>query len=214
MHHLKRPFYLLNILKSIDGAPYPSVEAKNLVLDESSEGEPVKEPIQSGKYRKLVFRFLIKFVSTLISEAKVDVDLAIFMVSPDKVHLLGIDAFEGEQEADRLQGMVASINEIPQKYVVEILYIFFLAVFVRSTVKGKETHKISELTVDVSEYFQRGFGLKDHGLADQYLLGYVAQGNDFLCSKVEFNCVRVHEVVGLHQSIQELEGNVKFRVQL
>lgn len=136
------------------------------------------------------------------------------MVSPDQVHLFGVDALEGEQEADSLEGVVASINKISQKYVVEILYVLFLAVFVRSPIKGKETHQISELTVNVSEYFERGFRLKDHGLVYQYLLGYVAQGNDLLCSEVKFYGVRVHKVVGLHQGVQELEGNVKFRVQL
>ena len=110
------------------------MKAKNLVLNESSEGEPVKEPIKSGKDRKLVLRFLIKFISTLVPEAKVDVDLAILVVSPDQVHLLGVDALEGEQEADSLKGVVASINKISQKYVVKILYILFLAVFVRSTI--------------------------------------------------------------------------------
>jgi hypothetical protein len=93
------------------------------------------------------------------------------VIPADEVDLFGVDALQGQQETDGFQGVAASINEVSQEDVVEVLNILLLAVLVGSAVECEETHQISELAMDISKDLEGRLGLQDHGLAD----------DDFLC---------------------------------
>ncbi len=64
--------------------------------------------------------------------------------------------------------MTTSIHEITEEDIVKVLYILFLTVLMRASIKCKETHQICELAMDISEDFQRRLCLKDHGLTYDY----------------------------------------------
>lgn len=82
--------------------------------------------------------------------------------------------------------MTASIHKITQENVVEVLYVFFLTILMRTSIKSEETHQICELTMNISEYFQRRFSLKNHRLTNDYFLSQVAECDDLIGSKAHF----------------------------
>ena len=86
------------------------------------------------------------------------------MVSSDKMYLLGVNTFQGQQQADGFDRMATSVNKIPQKDIVEIFNVLSFSVLVRSSIKSKETHEISELSMNIPKNLQRRLGLKDHRL--------------------------------------------------
>ena len=77
------------------------------------------------------------------------------MVSSDEVDLLGVGDFESQEQADRLDGMVAPVDEIPQEYVIVVLDVLLFAVFMWGTIQSEESHQVGELSVNVAEYFER-----------------------------------------------------------
>jgi hypothetical protein len=135
------------------------------------------------------------------------------VVAADEVDLFGVDAFEGEEEADSLEGVAAAVHEIAQEDVVEVLDVFLFALFVGRAVEGEETHEVRELPVDVSEYLQGGFRLQDDRLAHDDLFRQVAEGNDLLRFEGHLEGLRVHEVVGLHEHVEVFDGDVHFVAQ-
>lgn len=80
----------------------------------------------------------------------------------------------------------------------------------RSSIIGEKCHKIRELPVNISKYFERRLGLKYVGLTSNNLFSKITQINDILGSKIDFQCFRVHKVVRLHQHIQIFMCNIHF----
>ena len=74
--------------------------------------------------------------------------------------------------------MVSSVHEVAQKDIIEVLNVALLSLFMRCTIKSKETHEIGKLAVNISKNFQRRLSLKDHRLAYNDLLSYIAQSYD------------------------------------
>lgn len=109
--------------------------------------------------------------------------------------------------------MASSIHKITQENVVEVLYIFFLPILMRTPIKSEETHQICELTMNISEYFQRRFCLKNHRLTDDYFLSQIAESDDLIRSKAHFQSLRISECLRLHQSIKEISSNVQLSIQ-
>ena len=70
------------------------MKAKYLFLCHSSQWKIIKQPVQSGEDGVLTFRLLIKFFSALISEAEIQIYLAILMVSSDQMDLFWVDNFQ------------------------------------------------------------------------------------------------------------------------
>lgn len=213
VHHLQRPADVLDVFQGVQRRPDPPVQAEYLVLDEGCEGEPVEElvdPIEDGP---LVFGVLLNLFCALVLEAEVDVDLAVLVVAPDEVDLLGVEALEGEQEADGFEGVAAAVHEVSQEDVVEVLNVLLFAVFVGSPIVGEEGHEVGELPVDVSEDLEGRLGLQDVGLADDDLLGQVAQIHDVLSPEADLECFCVHEVVGLQQHVEVFVGQVHLAAQ-
>jgi hypothetical protein len=75
------------------------------------------------------------------------------------MYLLWIETFKGKEEANCLERMTASIDEISEEDVIEILDIFFLTELMGGAVECEETHEICELSMDISKYFEWWFGL-------------------------------------------------------
>lgn len=189
------------------------MQAQYLVLDKGGEGQPVEEFVYPGENRVLAFGVLLYLLGTLVSEAEVYVDLAVLVVSANQMDLLGVNALESQQQADSLEGMTASVDEIPQENVVEVLNVLLLAVLVGGAVKGKERHKVSELPVNVSKYLKRRLSLQDHGLTDDYFLGQVAERDDLVGAEADLERLSVHVDCGLEQHIEEVGSHVHLAVQ-
>ena len=94
VHHLKRSIYLLNVLKSVQRGSDTAVQTEDLVLDESSQRQPVKQFVYAGEHRILTFRLLLDFLCTFIPEAKINVYLTVLVIATNEVHLLRVDAFK------------------------------------------------------------------------------------------------------------------------
>ena len=189
------------------------MQAQYLVLDKSGEGQPVEKLVDSGENRVLTFGVLLYLFRTLVSEAEIYVDLTVLVVSANEMHLLGVNALESQQQTDSLERVTASVHEIPQENVVEVLNVLLLPVLVGSAVKGKERHKVGELAVDVSENLKRRLCLQDHGLADDYLLGEVAERDDLVSAEVDLERLSVHVDGRLQQHIEEVGSHVHLAVQ-
>ena len=99
------------------------------------------------------------------------------MISSDEMNLLRIDTFESKQKADGLDGMITSVNKISKKDIIKILNIFFLSILMRSSIECKETHKISELPMNISKYLKRRLSLKNHRLTNNDLFCNIAKRN-------------------------------------
>jgi hypothetical protein len=56
------------------------------------------------------------------------------------MHLVRVKTFQSEKKADCLKRVAASIHEIAQEDVVEVLDILLLASLMGSSVKSEETH--------------------------------------------------------------------------
>lgn len=62
------------------------------------------------------------------------------MVPPDKMDLLGEECFQGKKQANSFEGMVASVNEITQKQVVEIFDVLLPAILKGGSIECEEAH--------------------------------------------------------------------------
>ena len=71
------------------------------------------------------------------------------MVAPDQVDVLGVQGFEGQEETNGFEGVTASVNEIPQEDVIEVLNVVLLAVQEGAPEHPEEVQKVGELAVDV-----------------------------------------------------------------
>lgn len=109
--------------------------------------------------------------------------------------------------------MAASIHKITKEDVVEVLDILFLTIFMWTAIESEETHQICELTMNISENFQRRFSLKDHGLTHDYFLSQVAKSDDLIRSKCHLQCLRISKCLWLHQSIEEKGSNIHLSIQ-
>lgn len=204
VHDLEGAADLLDVLEGVEGGADAAVQAEDLVLDEGSQGQPVEQLVDAGEDRVLALGLLLDLLCALVPEAEVDVDLAVLVVAADEVDLFGVDALEGQQEADGLEGVAAPVHEVPQEDVVEVLDVLLLAVLVRRAVEREETHQVGELSVDVPEDLERRLGLQDHRLVYDDLLCEVAEGDDLVSLEGYLQRLCVHVDCGLQQHVQEV----------
>lgn len=66
------------------------------------------------------------------------------------------ECFQSKKQADSFEGMVASVNEITQKQVVEVFNVLLPAILEGRPIESKEAHQVRVLAVNITEYFERG----------------------------------------------------------
>jgi hypothetical protein len=178
------------------------MKAEDFILNGGSQWEPVKESIDSIKNRVLILGFFFtNFIGTFVSETKVDINLAVLMISSDEMNLFRVDALKGQEEANGFKGVASSINEISKKNVVIVLDIFFLSIFMWRSIQLKETHQVSKLAMNVSEYFQRSLWGQNHRLVYNHFFCHVAQMVDVLGLKVNIYRLCIHELFWLQKLV-------------
>ena len=150
MNNVERSLDLLNLIKAKEGAADAAMQAHYLVVNDSRKGKPIKELIDLVEYRVDVGGFLTKAAAALLSEAECIVNPLVLVVASEQVNLIWELYLEGHQEADRLEGVHATIDIITEEQVVVTLNI---AVIVRVAPKIEESHQILILSVDIAEHF-------------------------------------------------------------
>ena len=96
--------------------------------------------------------------STLLSKTKIPIDVAVFMVSSKQENLFRVFELESHQQADYLKTLAASVHIVSKEEVVKATYVTCLT---RGLPQIKEAHKIAVVTVNISEYFDRGLQVLD-----------------------------------------------------
>ena len=96
-----------DVIEGIDAWRETSVETEDLVVDKGCEGEVVKEVGEVLPYVGVAV-----FPKTFIVEAIHLCDLARFVIATEDGDALRVSDFEGDEESDSFDGIVASINII------------------------------------------------------------------------------------------------------
>lgn len=96
-----------DVVEGIDTWGEASVEAENLVVDESGQGKVIKEIGEVLPYVGVAV-----LAETFVVEAVDLSDLAGFVVSSQNRDSLGISDLEGDKEGDGLNGVISTINVI------------------------------------------------------------------------------------------------------
>ena len=111
--------------------------------------------VHDGCYRQAVKTVCERFPQlnvvssfTLIIKSIDPIDAGTLVVSSEKKEVLRILDFVGQQEADRLQGLLAPVHIVPEKQIV--------ALWRKATI-FKQTEQIIVLPVDVTTYLEWWF---------------------------------------------------------
>lgn len=112
MVDLQRPLNIRNVIDRLDRRANPPVQTQYLILNDRSQRQPIKQPVHSPEDGGFVLGVFHAFLGTLITETEAAVDLVVLVVASDEVDLFGEEGFEGEQEADGLEGVAATVHEI------------------------------------------------------------------------------------------------------
>ena len=140
------------------------------IIDASSKGQVLEEVVHLLEDTRCVVDVFAEPLFAFMTEAKILVDVAIFMVPAKKEYLQRIFELEGEQEADDLETLAADIHVVAQEEVVQPADVATFRLVRRSFPEVKEPHQVVVVSVDVAENFGRriefdnsGLGLEDVG---------------------------------------------------
>lgn len=92
----------VNLLNVSQRGADAAMQAQDLILDHCCQGHSLEHPVDPPEDRVLVVPVLLAFELTLVREPEPLVGLDVLVVAADQMNLLGVHAFEGEQEADCL----------------------------------------------------------------------------------------------------------------
>lgn len=102
------PVESANVVKGVDRRTETAVKAEDLILNQGSKGEVVKE------VREILPDISVAiFPQTLVVEAIDLCDLARLVVSTQDRDALGVADFESNKESDGLDGVVPTVNVVP-----------------------------------------------------------------------------------------------------
>ena len=108
MGHLLDPVQGPDVIQGVDARGQATVKAEDLVLDESGQGEKVKEVCEVLPHVGIAI-----FPKTLIVETVDLGDLSRFVVSSEDSDALGVSDFESDEKSDGFDRVVATVDIIP-----------------------------------------------------------------------------------------------------
>jgi len=112
---------------------------------------------------------------TLIVESVNTVDAGALVVSTENEEVLWVLDLVGEEEADGLETLLATVDIVPEEEVIRLG---------REAAVLEEAQKVVVLPVNVSANLDGGLKLEEDGLADENLTGLGAQELDFVLGQV------------------------------
>ena len=163
--HLLLSVYGLDLVEGVDVRREASVNAKYLLVDQSSQGQEIE-------YFSAVAPHVDRAVlaQTLIVKAVDLRDLPALVVASDQRDVLGVPHFESQQQQERLDRVEAPVHEVPHEEVVGSRTV--VAHF-------EQLHQVVELPVDVAADGDGSVDRLDVGLFNQNVFRIVAQVSDF-----------------------------------
>lgn len=99
--------------------------------------------------RSVIYVF-VEAALTLLTQAQVAVDVAVFVVSSQHEDLLGVLELQSHQKANDLQALATLVNVVAQEQVVKTIDI---AVLARGSPNVEEAHQVNVVAVDVTKNF-------------------------------------------------------------
>jgi len=166
-----------DVVKSINAGRQTAVKTENLVVDESSQGQVVKEVGEVFPHVGIAI-----LAQTLVVKTIHLCDLTRLMIATEDGDALGVSNLESDQESDSLNGVVATVNVVTHKEIV--------CVWIRSP-DLEEFHQVVELTVNIAAHSNGAF----HWLHVRFLL------EDFSGLFAESLHVSLAELLAVHKAL-------------
>lgn len=133
-----------------------------LIENDGTERHPLEQVVHLLEHGARLFDIFVETLSALLTEAKILVDIAVLVVTTEHENLPRILQLESKEQADDLERLGASINVVTKEDVIETADV---ASLLRRAPDIEESHQVSIVTVDVSEYLRRRLQVLDeHGL--------------------------------------------------
>ena len=104
-----------NLIKRDKGGADASMETDDLFFDDCAERQPVEQVVDLIEHGVRLGRVFPQSVAALLGEPERIVDPLVFVVSSEKMDLLGVLDLQSHQEADRLQGVASSVNVVTKE---------------------------------------------------------------------------------------------------
>lgn len=118
MDYLEGSHDIIDLFESLETGADSSMNTKNLVIDDSDQGEVLKHVVDDVEDRSWGIGVFLKSSLAFVQKAKIRVDPFVLVVSPKKVNLVREFDLKSHQETDRLEGVVPSIDIVSQEDVV------------------------------------------------------------------------------------------------
>mmetsp|Transcript_2978 Transcript_2978/g.5622 ORF Transcript_2978/g.5622 Transcript_2978/m.5622 type:complete len:332 (+) Transcript_2978:1011-2006(+) len=126
------------LIQGVDAGAEPPVHCEYLVLDDGREGEVIE---YLGAVPPDVDAAV--FAEALVVKSVDLGDLAGFVIAPDERDAVGVADFEGEEEEEGFDGVVAAVDEVAEE---EVVFVGGVAAHF------EEFDEVVELAVDVAAY--------------------------------------------------------------
>ena len=152
---LKWTLNLLNVFDFLNGRADTCVNAEDFVVgaavvNDAGERHVLKHVIQAVEHTRSVIYVFVEAALTLLTQAQVAVDVAVFVVSSQHEDLLGVLELQSHQKANDLQALATLVDVVAQEQVVKTIDI---AVLARGSPNVEETHQVNVVAVDVTKNF-------------------------------------------------------------
>ena len=145
-----------DLVHGLEGGAQPAVHAEDLLVDDCGDGEAVETLSESAPEPHRVATL------ALLVEAVDAVDGRRLVVPAEKEEVLGVLDLVGEQKADCLDALFASVNIVAEEEIVGLGWV---------TAVVEKAEKVRVLPVDVAADLDRRLELEKNGLLHEDLAG-------------------------------------------
>ena len=181
VRNLGRPVDLLYFLEGLQVGTQPPVHAQDLGLHQGGDGDAVEAADEP-----LVQPVAVPPLA-LVVEAVDLVHVLALVVAPQQEEVVGVLQLEGEQQADRLDGLLAPVDVVPQEQVVALR---------RGPADVEQVAQVAELAVDVAHYLDGRPELQQAALPQEGGPAFRDEVADFGLRQQlvrDFRCRRLHQ---------------------
>lgn len=142
-----------------------------LVSDDSAERHPLKQVVHLLEDTLRIIDVLIESLCAFLAESEEPVHITVFMIASEEEDLSWVFQLEGEEKANHLETLTATVDVISQENIIEAANV---ARLLWRPPNVKETHQAIVVAVNVAKYLDRGLQLLDeHRLLLEHLHDFV-----------------------------------------
>uniref|UniRef100_A0A6B2LC98 Uncharacterized protein n=1 Tax=Arcella intermedia TaxID=1963864 RepID=A0A6B2LC98_9EUKA len=165
IRNLSRPNNPPNLLQSLQIRRKPTMNTKNLILNNRTKRQTIKTIIKQLPNLQTIARL------ALVVEPVDSINRRTFVVASKHEEVLGVLDFVCEEQADGLQAVWASVYVVAEEEVVGVWW---------EAAVLEEAEEVVVLAVDVADDFEGGFEVEEDWLADEDLSGFFDEVADFV----------------------------------